>query len=251
MTYLYCTSLPKKGITLSPNPSPVSNDDDDDDDDDDNDESTPLPLQTRAPVTEPTPSPTRAPVTEPTPSPHHFPTNSEILRCPELPTNGCSVCGVGKCVSNAAAIFDFPGQPKVGCGILQQAGISGSIPLGQCKFLPDLIGACECSDDGSNGPIGIFPVGLAPQVTPPSISSSLPPIDDDNDDSSCPDIPDDGCSVCGEGKCVGNSMAVFSFPGQPAVPCGTLQEAGIIGEIPLDQCDFLSPLIEICECEEK
>jgi hypothetical protein len=64
----------------------------------------------------------------------------------------------------------------------------------------------------------------------------------------CPATPPGGCSVCGEGLCVGNSEAIFAFPGQPVVPCGLLEQAGYTGAIPLDQCGFLAPLILDCEC---
>lgn len=56
------------------------------------------------------------------------------------------------------------------------------------------------------------------------------------------------CDICGEGKRVSAPDAIFEFPGQPAVPCGQLQLAGELGEIPLDQCAFIPPLIEMCEC---
>mmetsp|Transcript_4028 Transcript_4028/g.6188 ORF Transcript_4028/g.6188 Transcript_4028/m.6188 type:complete len:243 (+) Transcript_4028:34-762(+) len=57
------------------------------------------------------------------------------------------------------------------------------------------------------------------------------------------------CSICGEGKEVGNLDGVFEFPDQPQVPCDLLQEAGIQGAIPEAQCDFLPPLLSVCECQ--
>ena len=58
------------------------------------------------------------------------------------------------------------------------------------------------------------------------------------------------CSVCGDGKQVGNPAAVFEFPGQPAVPCDVLEAAGEQGAIQLDQCAFLPGLIsDVCGCE--
>ena len=61
-----------------------------------------------------------------------------------------------------------------------------------------------------------------------------------------------GCSVCGDGQKVGNPDAIFSFPGRypdAAVTCGDLEKIGRIGQIPLDQCGFLPPIIaEICKC---
>lgn len=59
------------------------------------------------------------------------------------------------------------------------------------------------------------------------------------------------CSVCGEGMEVGNPDASVSFPGQSGlIPCGILQNMGIVGLIPPPQCDVLPSLIStICECE--
>ena len=64
----------------------------------------------------------------------------------------------------------------------------------------------------------------------------------------CPATPPGGCSVCGEGLCVGNPDAIFAFPGFPAVPCGTLEEAGYSGTVPSEQCPFLPGLITDCDC---
>jgi len=57
-----------------------------------------------------------------------------------------------------------------------------------------------------------------------------------------------GCSICGDGKKVTAPDAVFSFPGQPSVPCGALELAGEQGQIPLAQCGFIPPLVTECEC---
>lgn len=90
-------------------------------------------------------------------------------QCPEIPPNGCSVCGKGKCITNQDAIFHFPGQPKVPCNQLQEAGYQGLIPLSQCPFLPNLIGVCRCStspdpmsvEPSSMGAGGIFGISIA------------------------------------------------------------------------------------------
>jgi hypothetical protein len=67
----------------------------------------------------------------------------------------------------------------------------------------------------------------------------------------CPDIPEFGCSVCGsDGVCITIPDGIFGFPGQPPVECRLLQNAGLNGEIPLDQCPFLSGLVnEVCGCQ--
>ncbi|KAK1732819.1 hypothetical protein QTG54_016531 [Skeletonema marinoi] len=59
------------------------------------------------------------------------------------------------------------------------------------------------------------------------------------------------CSVCGDGMEVGNPDASISFPGQAGqIPCGVLQNMGLVGLIPPPQCAVLPQLIStICECE--
>ena len=57
------------------------------------------------------------------------------------------------------------------------------------------------------------------------------------------------CSVCGPGLAVGLPDATFTFAEQPSVPCGALEQAGINGMIPLDQCGFLPEMIKVeCGC---
>jgi len=81
---------------------------------------------------------------------------------------------------------------------------------------------------------------IEPWLTTEPVAGPLP----------CPDAPSGGCSVCGEGKCVGDVDAIFTFPGQPTVTCALLQEAGYTGAIPADQCPFLSviPQLGVCDC---
>jgi hypothetical protein len=58
------------------------------------------------------------------------------------------------------------------------------------------------------------------------------------------------CSVCGDGKVVTLPDVIFAFPAHPAVPCGQLEQAGFLGQIPVEQCDFLPPLIaDVCGCK--
>merc|ERR1712176_338699 len=112
------------------------------------------------------------------------------------------------------------------------------------------------------------PIPGAPDPTPAPIRDSLfspapvsqapvvPPTPSPVDPTAAP-IPDaivpttnGGCSVCGDGKKVGNKDAIFEFPGQPAVECSILEMAGMAGAIPLDQCGFLPPVItNICDCQ--
>jgi hypothetical protein len=67
-------------------------------------------------------------------------------------------------------------------------------------------------------------------------------------DSECPVPPPKGCSICGDGKCVGNPAGVAVLPGQPNYPCGLLEQGGYTGQVPLDQCPLIAPLIPACEC---
>jgi len=102
---------------------------------------------------------------------------------------------------------------------LQQVGLDGIIPLDQCAFLPSFIQICDCQEE-----------------------QQLP------EPSNQPSVNLGGCSVCGDGKSVGNPDAVFAFPDQPRVPCGTLELAGADGRIPASACDVLPNLISVCEC---
>eukprot|EP00548_Thalassiothrix_antarctica_P002333 CAMPEP_0194141580 /NCGR_PEP_ID=MMETSP0152-20130528/10986_1 /TAXON_ID=1049557 /ORGANISM="Thalassiothrix antarctica, Strain L6-D1" /LENGTH=238 /DNA_ID=CAMNT_0038840257 /DNA_START=255 /DNA_END=971 /DNA_ORIENTATION=+ len=90
----------------------------------------------------------------------------------------------------------------------------------------------------------VLPPTNAPNPSPTNAPIPPPP------PGACPEIPEDGCSICGEGKCVGKLDAIFTFPSQPEVPCGTLQEAGILGVIPVDQCAFLPGFVAVCECRD-
>merc|ERR1712232_338385 len=91
--------------------------------------SAPVTPATSAPVTVVTSDPTPAPVVPATPAPV-VPATSPPTLAAIVPTNngGCSVCGDGKKVGNADAIFEFPGQPAVQCSILEMAGMAGAIP---------------------------------------------------------------------------------------------------------------------------
>jgi len=59
------------------------------------------------------------------------------------------------------------------------------------------------------------------------------------------------CSVCGDRMEVGNPDAAVSFPGQSGqIPCGVLENLGVVGLIPPPQCEVLPQLIStVCECQ--
>jgi len=63
---------------------------------------------------------------------------------------------------------------------------------------------------------------------------------------------EDICHVCGStNREVGAPDAVFEYPGQPAVQCQVLVDAGLQGWIPPDACPSLPSLIDdICDCKE-
>lgn len=165
--------------------------------------------------------------------------------CPEVPSDGCSICGPGLCVGNPEAVFSFPGQPSVPCGTLEGVGYAGVIPLDQCTALPDLVDVCECAgsaDPSTPVPATPSPITPLPTTVAPVSPAPTPP-------TGCADVPDGGCSICGAELCIRNPDAIFSFPGQPEVPCGTLQAAGYDGLVPLSQCGFLPSLvIPACGC---
>jgi len=188
--------------------------------------------------------------------------SSEIPRsCPSIPGNGCSVCGPSMCVTDFDAVFTFPGEPSVACGVLEKAGIDGFVPLDQCGFLPSLVkDKCKCQN-GSLRPAAPTraptpypaPTQLIPTY-PVSATNSVPtqlvPVHSTSQRDTCPDVPDDGCSVCGPGMCVTDFDAIFEFPGQPAARCEDLEKAGLNGIVPLSQCGFLPSLImDKCECQ--
>mmetsp|Transcript_1040 Transcript_1040/g.1304 ORF Transcript_1040/g.1304 Transcript_1040/m.1304 type:complete len:891 (+) Transcript_1040:42-2714(+) len=85
---------------------------------------------------------------EPTKPPYYL-NNGDVSSCPEIPSGGCNVCGSSKntCITKPDAIFAFPDQPSVPCWELQQAGLSGLIPLTVCPFLSvstNIFDACGC-----------------------------------------------------------------------------------------------------------
>lgn len=86
-------------------------------------------------------------------------------------------------------------------------------------FLPELvIETCGC--------MASIPIAPTPAPSPLPTEPA----------TSCPDIPDGGCSICGPGFCVTDPDSIFAFPNQPAVPCGTLEGAGLAGMISLGKC---------------
>jgi len=193
--------------------------------------------------------------------------SSAARRSVPVSVDGCAVCGVGKVVSKPNAIFSFPDQPSVSCGLLQQVGADGSIPLEFCSYLPPLIGVCECvpTPSATSAPVTLKPTtsSVAPVTSAPMPTSAAPVTSEPMATSTAPvtlepmissaarrsvPVSVDGCAVCGVGKVVSKPNAIFSFPDQPSVSCGLLQQVGADGSIPLAFCSYLPPLIGVCEC---
>jgi hypothetical protein len=100
-------------------------------------------------------------------------------------------------------------------------------------------------------PVTQFPSTSAPSTIDPASATTSPvTLAPAATGDSCPAVPLDGCSVCGDGLCVTEPDAIFTIPGQPALPCGLLEQAGFNGQVPLDLCPLLPPLInELCACD--
>jgi len=66
----------------------------------------------------------------------------------------------------------------------------------------------------------------------------------------CPhQVPDGGCSVCGEDMCVGNPA---EFVAELGLPCGFLESAGLNGQIPqLDCAGLPSMILTTCGCSDE
>jgi len=56
------------------------------------------------------------------------------------------------------------------------------------------------------------------------------------------------CSICGDGKQVGNPTAEVTLPGNPPLPCSQLQQIGESGQIPVAQCEQFPLFLGPCEC---
>ena len=124
------------------------------------------------------------------------------------PIAGCLVCGNGKVVEAPNTIFDFPGQPAVSCSVLQQAGLTGQIPLDQCDQLPPIIEVCDCAEGELPVATTDVPVGIptdAPVVAPtptPVVVPTDAPVGSPTDAPVIPSTP--------------TTVAPFVFPTSPA-----------------------------------
>jgi hypothetical protein len=99
-------------------------------------------------------------------------------------SDGCSVCGDGLRVGNPNAIFAFPGNPPISCGLLEEAGFQGQISLDVCGWLPVVIGNCECQSGPPQAPVAspinspYAPTRFQPTfqpVAPSPVAAPIPP----------------------------------------------------------------------------
>ena len=149
------------------------------------------------------------------------------------PPDVCLVCGDGMVVTKPDGIVAIPNPlpnfplstTTIPCSTLQEWGLAGQISLSKCTSLPGLTtSVCGCA-----------PSVDLPVVVPPASNN-------------CPPVPATGCSICGPDLCISNPDAIFSFPGQLSTPCGILQEGGLTGLIPLNQCPFVAAFVDMCDC---
>jgi hypothetical protein len=153
----------------------------------------------------------------------------------------CHVCGQGKTVGNATALFTYNDQPPIECGDLEASGLEGQISPEECTtLLPAVADICLCQDESfPTAPVAAAPQMIPPvapvaptispvsppaisPVSPPTVSPVLPPptplptqtVTFSPTPAPAPRPSSDGCSICGDGKVVINSELIFSFPGQ-------------------------------------
>jgi hypothetical protein len=125
----------------------------------------------------------------------------------------CEVCGPGYSVENEGNKIQIEELPEVTCGELVEVGLSGLIDESLCEdIIVDVLHQCGCVLDSpiapSSRPVPEPPI-RTPSVSVPTPYPTLPLV-------FCPEIPMGGCAICGEGRCIYNHNAVFSYPGQPA-----------------------------------
>jgi len=186
----------------------------------------------------------------------------------------CSICGPLKRVGNVDAIFAFPGQPNQTCGEFETNGFEGSLTSSECQDFPALtqdICSCRattaaCSICGERkevtNPNGIFYFPGQPSTTCRQLEENgksgaiddcqfLPTLVNSLCDCQ-PIVPQEQCSVCGDGKRVTNPEGIFAFPAQPTISCRDLEIAGEEGnnDDVIDQCTLLPVLIgSLCDCQ--
>mmetsp|Transcript_17502 Transcript_17502/g.25892 ORF Transcript_17502/g.25892 Transcript_17502/m.25892 type:complete len:262 (-) Transcript_17502:27-812(-) len=71
-----------------------------------------------------------------------------------------------------------------------------------------------------------------------------------NNQAPCPVVPEDGCSICGDGLCVTKPHHIFQNPGEPDHSCKSLEESALQGELSEVAClSVRYPALGTCDCE--
>lgn len=145
-------------------------------------------------------------------------------------------------------------RPKTPCGILQSAGLAGSIPLDQCELIPPFISICECAPGDlpaepttAPEPAPFSPAPILETIVQSAPFSAAPVLDTSVQPVPCPAVPNDKCSVCGPDLCVTLPDAIFDFPDQPTVTCGALEVAGLNDFITEGECEYNNDFVLISD----
>jgi len=211
---------------------------------------------------------------------------SEVV--PEYPP--CSVCGEGVKTARPDDFIKFPGQPDLSCRDWEGAGLAGMLTPTICDLAPSVTAQyCGCTTVENNPPCVVcegenFEVknketilaflgepiitcaqfseqGLNAQIGEDTCNLLLNEVQETCEclESAmievpqsivCPTIQEYGCSICGEGKCITRPNAQLSVARNNST-CGILENAGIYGLLPKDECEFLPGVATLpCGCME-
>ena len=132
----------------------------------------------------------------------------------------CSICGQGREIGNTLGVVATSNGP-VTCGSLQSAANGGLISPSDCTIV-QLLSSSTCSCRSKTSTAG----AATPSPAPASV-----------------------CSICGEGKEIGNKGAIVSTD-MGMFTCTGLAGAGKNGRIPMSQCNTIQKLAaSTCQCK--
>ena len=100
------------------------------------------------------------------------------LVCPPIPTNGCSVCGAGKCITNSTALTSaLPNVGQVPCIAIQAAGLNGQVSPAECPFVASFLDLCVCAQGDTPATPTSMPVppAAAPTKAPEPTAAAPTP----------------------------------------------------------------------------
>jgi hypothetical protein len=157
-----------------------------------------------------------------------FPTAAPVTAAPTPapgPYTVCNVCGDGKSVTKADAVWDFSDQISLRCGNMEANGAQGLISEDYCPFLPRLLtDVCGCEGAGN-------PQLISQAPTPSPIGGGSHP----------------ACSICGEGMEV--TLPDATFTPNAWHTCGELQGLAHDGHMIGPICRAYNDLVEEpCGC---